>query len=274
MGPPSFWCTWVRRVACAVVGALALFPTSAVGHGYMTDPAARHVQRAGSLAGYSLRDSTAAGGGGLVYDNGKKWPNGRHGLCGESYKKVPNYFFGPGDLSEGGKYATPPIIAATYAPGATIKIRIAIFAWHRGRFEFKLCKDPARSLTQACFDEHPLTDPKTGSPFFFPSGADDQAPPNNEYIIEAKLPAGVSCSRCVLQWYWLSGNSCVPPGDPRGPNDPLGSCGGTGSNPEEFWNCADISIGGKDASPPSGKITSQATETVKTKTKTKTKTRM
>lgn len=37
------------------------------------------------------------------------------------------------------------------------------------------------------------------------------------------LPAGVSCKRCVLQWYYQTGNSID-------------------DFPEGFWNCADISI--------------------------------
>ena len=54
-----------------------------------------------------------------------------------------------------------------------------------------------------------------------------------------RLPAGFACERCVLRWYWLTGNSCDPPGAvPTG----TGACGAGGATPEEFWNCADVRI--------------------------------
>eukprot|EP00941_MAST-03F_sp_MAST-3F-sp1_P001906 g1906.t1 len=43
------------------------------------------------------------------------------------------------------------------------------------------------------------------------------------YKINLKIPAGVTCERCVLQWTWQTGNSA-------------------GTFPESFWNCADIAI--------------------------------
>jgi len=65
---------------------------------------------------------------------------------------------------------------------------------------------------------------------------------------KVKLPDGVTCSHCVVQWYYLTGNSCDPPGyreSIRDITDLNGNqpCGETEENyPEEFWNCASVAI--------------------------------
>eukprot|EP00516_Mucochytrium_quahogii_P007669 CAMPEP_0203754432 /NCGR_PEP_ID=MMETSP0098-20131031/8018_1 /ASSEMBLY_ACC=CAM_ASM_000208 /TAXON_ID=96639 /ORGANISM=" , Strain NY0313808BC1" /LENGTH=365 /DNA_ID=CAMNT_0050645427 /DNA_START=751 /DNA_END=1845 /DNA_ORIENTATION=+ len=48
-------------------------------------------------------------------------------------------------------------------------------------------------------------------------------PSSSTYTMRYKLPKGVVCERCVLQWYYQTGNSID-------------------SYPEGFWNCADIAI--------------------------------
>eukprot|EP00951_Prasinocladus_malaysianus_P049418 scaffold669665_cov46-Prasinocladus_malaysianus.AAC.1 len=70
-----------------------------------------------------------------------------------------------------------------------------------------------------------------------------------------KLPDGVTCEQCVLQWWWITGNSCVPPGyrhfDFPSKWDACGDDGWYNANQddcegstrgEEYWNCADVSI--------------------------------
>ena len=43
------------------------------------------------------------------------------------------------------------------------------------------------------------------------------------YVIHLKVPVGIACERCVLQWYYQTGNS-------------------VDTFPESFWNCADVKI--------------------------------
>lgn len=59
-----------------------------------------------------------------------------------------------------------------------------------------------------------------------------KASASNTYTMKYKLPAGVVCDRCVLQWYYQTGNS------PE-------------AWPEAFYNCADITIlgNGQTATP-------------------------
>lgn len=77
-----------------------------------------------------------------------------------------------------------------------------------------------------------------------------------------KLPNGVTCKHCVLQWYWVTGHICNPHGfvdyfernsNPFGTTctasgggkggyaKSLGDCHGR-RVPEEFWSCADVQI--------------------------------
>ena len=231
----GWWTSLKRALVLLVVAAVP----AAQGHGWLDQPASRNKQRNIPIG---EPQSLPAGGPGLVYADGRRWPNGRHGLCGEPYKSTGGAV-GPGDLSEGGRYATPPIIAARYAAGQTIDISIRVTAFHKGRFSFSLCKDPKR-FSQACLDEHKLVNADGGGLFYYPPGGDGQIPPGGAFKMRFKLPAGVTCDRCVLQWYWLTGNSCVPPGDPRGDKAQMGTCGVSNTPPEEFWNCADIAIGG------------------------------
>lgn len=63
-----------------------------------------------------------------------------------------------------------------------------------------------------------------------------------------QLPNGLTCdgkkNRCVLQWYWLTANSCnAPDQHPKFITPGPQTCGEAGvPYPEEFWNCANIVI--------------------------------
>jgi hypothetical protein len=73
-----------------------------------------------------------------------------------------------------------------------------------------------------------------------------------------KMPTTITCERCVLQWWWITANSCNPPGYAQRTPQPAhvaasgGTCNWWQSNlatcgqayPEEFWNCADIRVMG------------------------------
>ena len=79
-------------------------------------------------------------------------------------------------------------------------------------------------------------------------------------IIKLRLPAGLTCKHCVIQWWWRVGNSwgCDDEG-----------CG-LGHGPQEtFVNCADVQITGDkplptQATPPPPTQTPQPPPTQKT----------
>lgn len=87
-----------------------------------------------------------------------------------------------------------------------------------------------------------------------------------------RLPKGVKCKHCVIQWYWATANSCAPRGlleymarlgNPFGTTcesdgggrgtfrHGMTQCGGE-AVPEEFWSCADVQI--SDDGKPAGAV--------------------
>eukprot|EP00638_Chattonella_subsalsa_P013373 CAMPEP_0117779296 /NCGR_PEP_ID=MMETSP0948-20121206/1518_1 /TAXON_ID=44440 /ORGANISM="Chattonella subsalsa, Strain CCMP2191" /LENGTH=367 /DNA_ID=CAMNT_0005606813 /DNA_START=325 /DNA_END=1429 /DNA_ORIENTATION=- len=168
-------------------------------------------------------------------------------------------------------------IVGEYSPGEIMDVEIHINAHHKGHFEFFLC-DPADTeggvsspATQECLDRHPLTvvndenslyvidDNHSNRLYLPPTCALEMVSPVQDitgYLLRGQviLPSNVECSHCVLQWHYITGNSCNSEGyhDAIFPEDDCASwwnpqlpdCG----TPEEFWNCADISVTGEAAS--------------------------
>jgi hypothetical protein len=54
--------------------------------------------------------------------------------------------------------------------------------------------------------------------------------------VMVRIPADLTCTHCVMQWHWTSGNSC--PGNL--------AC----ASSEQFWNCMDLQITGGTPTPP------------------------
>ena len=224
----------LRRLFQALTIALACSATGASAHGYMNNPMARNVQRGPPGDMHSL----SCGGTGAVWDDGRvKYsesnPFGRCDRCGSNIAEPK-----PRAFEEGGKFATPPKIAAHYSPGSAIDIEIVIKVSHGGRFSFRLCA-AGNPSSQDCYNQNILKG-TSGSPYYYirSEGA-------KTYRFQYILPM-VSCERCVLQWLYLTANSCTPPGTPAdyivGHN--MGDCGsGSAASPEIFVNCADIRIG-------------------------------
>ncbi|CBN77502.1 EsV-1-166 [Ectocarpus siliculosus] len=137
---------------------------------------------------------------------------------------------------------------------------------------------PDSTVTQSCFNEHPLDrvddddfnspiDPSNTGRFILdpPCRASetdqemlDGAFPGDVATARFKLPQGLTCERCVVQMVYYTGNSCKHQGyaefNPESwpsscaptkadwINEVVGHCGDGDAYPEEFWNCADISI--------------------------------
>ncbi|CAM9433359.1 unnamed protein product [Choristocarpus tenellus] len=154
--------------------------------------------------------------------------------------------------------------------------------------------DPDGPVTQECFNKYPLSrslDDGTASPidpahlgryFLDPpcraSETDQTVRPEGGFSGQVStmryvLPAGLTCERCILQMIYYTGNTChhpgyrefmptsVPTGCAPTKNDWINpsnfvDCGDNNAYPEEFWNCADISIssggGGESTPTPSG----------------------
>jgi Lytic polysaccharide mono-oxygenase, cellulose-degrading/Chitin recognition protein len=183
-----------------------------------------------------------------------------------------NYDFPPNAI--GG--TMPPNIQGTYTAGSQLDVDVVLTAHHMGHFEFYACPitSPNQKPTQACFKSNPvkvLRDVLYGAP------ADPNYPnrayippltypgiisftggsvPGTLYRYVVELPANLQGDLVLLQWYYLTANSCIHPGYSTYPfpaawggnlPGPTGMCnvddsdGGSGT-PERFWNCAEIKI--------------------------------
>jgi len=208
----------------------------------------------------------------------------RHGLCGDPSSEPV------GDHVKGGSLYNGGAIEATYEAGGIIDIEIVVTAHHRGHFEFFICDASELNggqVTQECLMKNRLIraeDPNARSPI------DPQYP--HRYYIEPKcagnhdrdvsfdsklsengyghgqrmlmkysLPSDLACEHCILQFHYMTGNTCLAPGYrtrtwPSTYSSCAGDGGGSGwwadhlpdcnspgaSYGEEFWNCADVKI--------------------------------
>ncbi|XP_068729965.1 uncharacterized protein [Montipora capricornis] len=190
------------------------------GHGMMLDPASRNSAWRffpGRPAQYTDNELNC-GGFSVQWDTN----NGKCGVCGDAYNaKEPRYVFP-------GKYAKDGFITKMYKKGETIKVLIKITSNHQGFFRFSLGKVMRRPITQDQLT-HVLLQPDGSNTWQLHSSG------NGQFEIDLVLPKDLTCSHCVLQWWWTVGNNwgC----------DDNGLCGiGKGKKQETFVNCADISI--------------------------------
>jgi len=179
-----------------------------------------------------------------------------------------------------------PNVQGTYAEGETIEVEVMVTTHHKGHFVFSACPllDSVSDFngempvpTAECFERHQLRfveDELYGAPA-------DPRYPERAYIVPAdkaqwmsgdpgelwvygayykmkfELPVGVYGDVVLLQWYYLTANSCKHDGyfnytfpsawgEYGSSMDVLPDCGvippdGNGV-PEQFWNCAEIKI--------------------------------
>ena len=118
--------------------------------------------------------------------------------------------------------------------GQTIEVEVDLTTNHFGYFVLKLCpiNSKLRIATQDCFDAHPLylsSDP-TSYEYHIPKSTKKKAVITYEVV----LPRGVTCSQCVVQWTYTTGNTWGKCDD----GEEKVGCG----DQEVFRNCADIQI--------------------------------
>lgn len=214
---------WLWKTVTMILAFIAPLPTTNA-HGYLADPASRNLLAHRQGTEYDQM-SLNGGGPAAVWPDGfwKFGGGGNHYTCGRE------------------RYDTPGPIQKTWVSGEQVKIKLQITVAHRGHMYFGLC--PANlPPTPDCFAERWLMNTDTGYRYWDLAGQ-----PVGAYEMYFKLPDNFTCPQCTLWWWWVTGNSCLPPGDMGN----LRACGEQGAVPEEFWNCADVSIvNGTDPSPP------------------------
>lgn len=215
-----------RKIFCTLV--ISCLVALVLGHGRMMDPAARNScwrfsEFAGKCPSHFTDNELNCGGFNVQWATN----NGKCGVCGDPYhEKIQKHVY-PGEYAKG-------VITKTYSQGQDITVLVELTSNHMGRFKFtigKVTKIPVTSeqLTQV------LRTPEGNTWWKLPDRG------NKMFSIKLKLPAGLVCNHCVLQWYYKTGNSwdCDPEG-----------CGLGYGKQETFVNCADVRIVSKDGTVP------------------------
>ncbi|XP_041377331.1 uncharacterized protein LOC121389749 [Gigantopelta aegis] len=207
---------------CGITFTVLVLLPFVLGHGRLMDPPSRSsMWRLGYKTPPNYNDNALNCGG---FSNEWYVLHGKCGVCGDVWQDPT-----PRNNEAGGLYGKG-IITKTYTTGQDIQISVQITANHGGWFEFRLCanNNPTKVITQSCLDQH-LLQLEGGGTRHHLIGTE------GDVIVTAKLPPGLTCSQCVLQWKWNAGNSYGIDPDGKG-------CIGCGHQ-EEFYGCSDIAIG-------------------------------
>jgi len=221
------------------------------GHGYLQTPRSRNY--VASVDGKELGNGTPT-------DPAIEYEAPSLNVVGPQCGQVGfrNYDF---PLSSTGTLLAPKI-QANYTRGQTITVEVKITAHHQGHFEFYACAITAgQSPSQACFRANPLEfveDLLYGSPkdvnypyraYMAPSAI--SSPKDNLFSYRMKLPVNVVGDLVLIQWWYLTGNSCDYEGYEQynwpaswgNMDSSISKCIAPAySGAEQFWNCAEVKI--------------------------------
>ena len=196
---------------------LFCFVTEVTCHARLIDPPARTSAWRfgfGTPANYNDHETNCGG-------FSRQWTknSGKCGECGDAWDLAR-----PRPGESGGQYGRG-VTVRSYTPGQLIEVRVDVTANHRGHFQFGLC--PENRDSEACFQRNPVRFEDGSEKFFIRQGT-------GTHRVRLRLPAGVTCDTCILQWRYVAGNN-------------WGTCpdgtGKVGCGPqEEFRACADIRI--------------------------------
>jgi len=155
--------------------------------------------------------------------------------------------------------------------GSQLSVEVVLTAHHKGHFEFKACP-MSEQPDKECFERHPLNlvtdelygsspDPSYPTRAYIPSLSyngikrDTSALAGTQFRYTLQLPRSLQGGNALLQWHYVTANSCAVPGyrDFNFPSQwnlnyqglkicdmPLPADGR--GLPEQFWNCAEIRV--------------------------------
>lgn len=189
-----------------------------LGHGYMIEPASRNsAWRKGfdNPAHYTDNELNCGGFNVQWSKNG-----GKCGVCGDPYHLKDQLHVYPGI------YAKKQIITQTYSQGQEIQVEVKLTSNHQGYFMFRVGKLVTPPITQEKLT-HVLRQPNGDTKWKINTNGNDL------FKIKLKLPPGLTCDHCVMQWWYRAGNNWGCDAD---------GCGVGHGKQETFVNCADIRI--------------------------------
>lgn len=199
-------------VSKAIIAFVALvmctLPTLTEGHGHLTSPRSRNYE-ASQDGSWSRAPPGVPRKENCPHCLNTKRSNE---VCGTSSSSRYNY----DDWRDTRGNPIPWKPEATYVEGSEIIIESYISTNHAGHIDVFLCPDGARS-TQNCF----LSNPATMVQDLMDGGPNDPAWPGRGYLglrsrrmfrFKYRLPMGVKGDQVMLQWRYVTANSCLPPG--------------------------------------------------------------
>ncbi|XP_072945000.1 uncharacterized protein [Epargyreus clarus] len=204
--------------------SIAAVVVSVAGHGRVLEPPGRASMWRMGFSTPPNYDDDGLNCGGFHHQYAVN--GGKCGICGDPFD-MPE----PRAHEIGGTYGSGEIVAH-YDQGQVITVTVELSAYHKGYWEFRICKDPKRN-DQECFEEY-ILELEDGGTKYYPWQDDT-------YTMKYRLPADLVCEHCVLQWRYTAGNNW---GHCRDGSEGLG-CG----NQENFGACSDISIGPFERTP-------------------------
>ncbi|XP_064293141.1 uncharacterized protein LOC128683847 isoform X3 [Plodia interpunctella] len=219
-GGTSFLTYWIL-----LLQMLGSARRGAEGHGRLMDPPARNsMWRFGFPNPVNYNDNELFCGGYAV-----QWEqnSGRCGVCGDA-----DHLSEPRPHEAGGMYGKG-IVTRHYSVGQEIEVEVELTANHLGTFVMKLCpnNNPKQEASQECFDRYPLFISGTREDrFLIPLDTKKK----DIFRYRVRLPPYVTCTQCVLQWTYYTGNMW---GICANGTEAVG-CGRS----ETFRNCADVSV--------------------------------
>jgi len=243
----------MKLVLLLLIATCSFLSIFVEGHGYLKSPRSRNW--------YSNPNS-----GTHEYGNPKLWDYCPHCLNLKEAQSVCAY--GAQDYDnwvDSSDNPMPWTYQAVYTEGQEIEIETVLSANHAGHIDMFVCP-LGEDSTIECFLSNPLqfvrnvNDPEGPYDEFYPSRAYVSGAVDHKFIY--KLPMGIHGEKVMLHWRYVTANSCIPPGYRReelnlgegglnwmrspGMNDCAWPPNQTGArdttNPEQFWNCADIKI--------------------------------
>jgi len=243
----------------AASALLLLFPHQGVsGHGYLKSPRSRQFVAFEDGRGWPILASNPL----PEYDPQSSNIGGTEAQCG-IVQGERNYDL-PSNHVGGLMHANQQ---ACYRPGQVIDVEVWLTAHHMGHYEFHACPIKHGEVpTQACFDAYPMefisetalpdrVAPELAHPDpNYPTRA--YIPPEDYHTsYKYRLPADLAGDLVLIQWYYLTANSCSGEGYDQyefpAPDWCISQCraqcqaeippDGRGV-PEQFWNCAEVRI--------------------------------
>mmetsp|Transcript_26590 Transcript_26590/g.32777 ORF Transcript_26590/g.32777 Transcript_26590/m.32777 type:complete len:233 (+) Transcript_26590:2148-2846(+) len=184
----------------------SLLPSLTEGHGYLKSPRSRqfYANQEGTwwttTPGIPMKESEPQ----------SSYTKAHNDVCGD---------IGPRDYDNFVDFLSNPmpwIPQAVYTEGQEFTVEVMLTANHWGHFEIHLCPN-GNSSTQACMLQHPAEMIQD----LVHNGPRDSAHPERGYVgsgstgtfrFKYRLPPGVTGNNVMMQWRYVTANSCVPPG--------------------------------------------------------------